>query len=53
MGRKNEIKKRNYKLKKFKFPIDLIEFTIKYINDLKVLKGKEILLEFYLEGRYL
>lgn len=35
-----------YKLKKFKFPIDLIEFPIKYSNDLKVLKGKEKLLEF-------
>lgn len=35
-----------YKLKKFKFPIDLIEFLIKYRNDLKVLKGKEKLLEF-------
>ena len=47
---KEKIKK--FKLKKFKFPIDLIEFPIKYSNDLKVLKGKEKLLEFYLEGRY-
>ena len=39
-------KKRKYKLKRFKFPIDLIEFPIKYSNDLKVLKGKEKLLEF-------
>ncbi len=41
-----EEKNRNYKLKKFKFPIDLIEFPIKYSNDLKLLKGKEKLLEF-------
>ncbi len=39
-------------MKRFKFPIDLIELPIKYSNDLKVLKGKEKLLEFYLEGRY-
>ncbi|MBA7490746.1 hypothetical protein ES702_01289 [subsurface metagenome] len=45
-------KRRKYKLKKFKFPIDLIEFPIKYSTVLKVLKGKEKLLEFYLEGRY-
>ncbi len=38
--------RQKYKLKKFKFPIDLIEFPIKYSNDLKVLKGKEKLLEF-------
>ncbi|MGB3346789.1 MAG: hypothetical protein WBA71_06035 [Candidatus Humimicrobiia bacterium] len=46
-------KTKNKELKKFKFPIDLIEFPIKYSNDLKVLKVKEKLLEFYLEGRYL
>jgi len=45
-------KRRKYKLKKFKFPIDLIEFPIKYSTVLKVLKGKEKLLEFYLEGRH-
>ncbi|GAH12902.1 unnamed protein product [marine sediment metagenome] len=33
-------------IKRFKFPIDLIDFPIKYSNDLKVLKGKEKLLEF-------
>ena len=32
--------------KRFKFPFDLIEFPIKYSNDLKLLKGKEKLLEF-------
>jgi len=46
-------KKQKYKLKKFKFPIDLSEFLIKYSNDLKVLKGKEKLLESDVEGRYL
>jgi len=39
-------------IERFKFPIDLIESPIKYSNDLKVLKGKEKLLELYLEGRY-
>ncbi|GAH20886.1 unnamed protein product [marine sediment metagenome] len=43
--------KQKYKLKKFKFPIDLIEFPIKYSNDLKVLKGKEKLLEFEEEAK--
>jgi len=31
-------KTKNKELKRFKFPIDLIEFPIKYSNDLKVLK---------------
>ncbi|MBA7493486.1 hypothetical protein ES702_04045 [subsurface metagenome] len=44
---------KNKELKKFKFLMDLIEFPIKFSNDLKVLKEKEKLLEFYLEGRYL
>lgn len=39
-------KTKNKELKKFKFPIDFIGFPIKYSNDLKVLKGKEKLLEF-------
>jgi hypothetical protein len=49
------MKRTRYKkiIKKFKFLIDLIEFQIKYINDLRVLKRKEKLLEFYLEGIYL
>ncbi|GAI10238.1 unnamed protein product [marine sediment metagenome] len=38
-------------MKRFKFPIDLIEFPIKYSNDLKVLKGKEKLLEFEEEAK--
>lgn len=41
-----EINSPKHKPKKFKFPIDLIKFPIKYSNDLKVLKGKEKLLEF-------
>jgi len=40
-------------IKRFKFLIDLIEFPIKYSDDLGVLRGKEKLLEFYLEGRNL
>lgn len=35
-----------YKLKRFKFLIDLIEFQIKYRNDPKVLKGKKNYLNF-------
>lgn len=44
-GSDNEKIKKNilqYRIKKFKFPIDLIGFSIKYSHDLKVLKGKKI-----------
>jgi len=51
MAKKMKEKIQKYRLKKFKFPIDSIEFLIKYGNDLKVLKGKEKLLEFEEEAK--
>jgi len=49
-----EIKKPKHELKRFKFPIDLIEFPIKYSKDVITKKDDKDnkTLEMHLEGRY-